>query len=124
MQGCAVVTGEGVELVITLGTGVGTGLFQDGRLLPHLELSQGEFGGDSVDIALGDAQRREIGNRRWRLLVTKALTDFDAKIIADKIYIGGGNSKHLRPEDLISACEIVPNTAGLLGGVRAWELAT
>jgi polyphosphate glucokinase len=124
MQGCAVVTGEGVELVITLGTGVGTGLFQDGRLLPHLELSQGEFGGDSVDIALGDAQRREIGNRRWRLLVTKALTDFDAKIIADKIYVGGGNSKHLRLEDLISACEIVPNTAGLLGGVRAWELAT
>ena len=124
MQGCAVVTGEGVELVITLGTGVGTGLFHDGRLLPHLELSQGEFGGDSVDIALGDAQRREIGNRRWRLLVTKALTDLDAKIIADKIYVGGGNSKHLRLEDLISACEIVPNTAGLLGGVRAWELAT
>ena len=124
MQGCAVVTGEGVELVITLGTGVGTGLFHEGRLLPHLELSQGEFGGDSVDIALGDAQRREIGNRRWRLLVTKALTDLDAKIIADKIYVGGGNSKHLRLEDLISACEIVPNTAGLLGGVRAWELAT
>lgn len=124
MQGCAVVTGEGVELVITLGTGVGTGLFHEGRLLPHLELSQGEFGGDSVDIALGDAQRREIGNRRWRLLVTKALTDLDAKIIADKIYVGGGNSKHLRLEDLISACELVPNTAGLLGGVRAWELAT
>ena len=64
MQGCAVVTGEGVELVITLGTGVGTGLFHEGRLLPHLELSQGEFGGDSVDIAVGDAQRREVGNKR------------------------------------------------------------
>ncbi|MDE0974831.1 MAG: ROK family protein [Candidatus Nanopelagicales bacterium] len=123
MQGCAVVTGEGVELVITLGTGVGTGLFLEGRLLPHLELSQGEFGGDSVDIAVGDAQRREVGNKRWRLLVTKALTDFDAKIIPDKIYVGGGNSKHLRPEDLIDGCEIVPNTAGLLGGARAWELA-
>ena len=87
MQGCAVATGEGVELVITLGTGVGTGMFHDGHLLPHLELSQGKFGGDSVDIAIGDARRREIGNKSWRLLVTKALVDFDAKIVPDKIFV-------------------------------------
>jgi polyphosphate glucokinase len=124
MQGCAAVTGAGLEFVVTLGTGVGTGAFNNGRLLPHMELSHGSFAGTNIDIALGDAQRKVIGNKVWRPLVTKALIDFDAMFFPDKMFIGGGNAKHLREEDLIPGCEIVPNTAGLIGGVRAWEFAT
>ena len=44
VQGCAVIQGDGLELVITLGTGVGCAVFYDGALLPHLELSHGRFG--------------------------------------------------------------------------------
>ncbi len=124
MQGCAVVTGIGMEFIVTLGTGVGTALFHNGDLLPHMELSHGEFAGASIDRAIGDARRKILGNKEWRPLVTSALIDFDAKIFPDKIFVGGGNSKHLREEDLINGCEIVPNAAGLIGGVRAWELAT
>src|SRR6266850_6860639 len=40
MQGSAVVRGKGLELVVTLGTGMGSALFLDGMLLPHLELAQ------------------------------------------------------------------------------------
>src|SRR5580765_5562229 len=36
MQGLAIVEGRGVELVLTLGTGVGSALFLDGRLVPNL----------------------------------------------------------------------------------------
>ena len=43
VQGCAVVSGKGFEYVMTLGTGVGTALFNDGLLLPHIELSHGPF---------------------------------------------------------------------------------
>jgi polyphosphate glucokinase len=124
MQGCAVVTGIGLEFVVTLGTGVGTGVFNDGHLLPHMELSHGSFAGTNIDIALGDAQRKILGNKVWRPLVTKALIDFETMFFPDKIFVGGGNAKLLRDEDLIPGCEIVPNTAGLIGGVRAWELAT
>ena len=124
MQGCAVVTGVGMEFVVTLGTGVGTGVFYNGHLLPHMELSHGSFAGTNIDIALGDAQRKVIGNKEWRSLVTKALIDFDAKFFPDKMFVGGGNAKLLGEEDLIPGCEIVPNIAGLFGGVRAWELAT
>ena len=56
MQGCAVVRGTGLEFVMTLGTGVGTALFSDGRLLPHLELSHGPFtgkDGQSVPVSQG-----------------------------------------------------------------------
>ena len=52
VQGCAVIEGRGMELVITLGTGVGCAVFFDGTLLPHMELSHGRFGdGLSIEVA-------------------------------------------------------------------------
>jgi polyphosphate glucokinase len=40
----------------------------------------------------------------------------------DRIHIGGGNAKHLEPSTLGPKAEIVPNTAGILGGLRIWDL--
>jgi polyphosphate glucokinase len=123
MQGCAVARGDGLEFVVTFGTGVGTALFHNGTLLPHLELSHGPFrDGMSFDIALGNAQRKEIGNERWAKRVRKAIKDFDAMLFFDTVYVGGGNAKHLSPGDIGPKGEIVPNTSGILGGVRVWEL--
>ena len=39
LQGLAAMKGKGLELVITLGTGVGSALFREGELMPHLELA-------------------------------------------------------------------------------------
>ena len=123
VQGCAVAKGEGFEFVITLGTGVGTALFNDGRLMPHLELSHAPFRkGQSFDIALGNANRRKIGNKNWIKLVTKALVAFDEFLFFDHLYIGGGNAKHLVGVPLGPKAEIVSNTAGILGGIRIWDL--
>jgi polyphosphate glucokinase len=125
MQGCAVARGDGLEFVMTLGTGVGTALFNDGALLPHLELSHGPFReGMSFDIALGNAQRKEIGNERWIKRVRKAIAAFDDMLFFDRLYVGGGNAKHLSAADIGSKGEIVPNTSGILGGVRVWDLDT
>lgn len=123
MQGCAVVTGQGLEFVMTLGTGVGTALFNEGALLPHLELSHGPFrDGLSFDIALGNAARKDIGKERWAKRVRKAVADFDNMLFFNRIFVGGGNAKHLSPADIGSKGEIVPNTSGILGGVRVWAL--
>lgn len=123
MQGCAVARGQGLEFVMTLGTGVGTALFNDGVLLPHLELSHGPFrDGMSFDIALGNTQRKEIGNDRWAKRVRKAIKDFDDMLFYDTIFVGGGNAKHLSSGDLGPKGEVVPNTSGILGGVRVWSL--
>lgn len=125
MQGCAVVRGQGLEFVMTLGTGVGTALFNDGALLPHLELSHGPFrNGLTFDIALGNAQRKEVGNERWAKRVRKAVAAFDDMLFFDHLYVGGGNAKHLSPGDIGPKGEIVPNTSGILGGVRVWDLDT
>jgi len=43
----------------------------------------------------------------------------------DRVYLGGGNARRLRPSQLVklgSDVVIVPNDAGVAGGVRAWTL--
>jgi polyphosphate glucokinase len=43
----------------------------------------------------------------------------------DRLYIGGGNSHSIQQRDLNILCDdvvIVPNSAGVSGGVRAWQL--
>ena len=124
MQGCAVVSGRGFEFVMTLGTGVGCALFNDGHLLPHLELSHGPFKkGLTFDLALGNVSRKSIGKKKWRRWVNEAIHWFDDMLLYDSIMIGGGNAKKLVLEDLPPKATIVPNTAGITGGVRVWDLA-
>lgn len=121
LQGMEVVKGEGVELVVTLGTGVGTAVFADGWLAPHLELAHHPFRkGQTYNEQLGDAALHRIGPRRWRKRVRKALANFAVLLNYDHLYIGGGNARllvgHLGPE-----ATIVDNVAGILGGIRLWE---
>jgi len=124
MQGAAVVHGQGVEFVMTLGTGVGTALFSEGQLLPHFELSHSPFRkGMTTDIALGEARRQEIGTKHWVPEVRQAIENFHAMLWFDRIYVGGGNAKRLDTADVGPKGIIVPNTAGILGGVRIWQMA-
>lgn len=123
MQGCAVVQGEGFEFVMTLGTGVGTAVFDEGRLLPHMELSHGPFrDGMTIDIALGNLNREKIGNEAWIEQVRAGIEIFDELLWFDRLYVGGGNATFLDQTDVGPKGTIVPNIAGLIGGLRVWEL--
>ena len=123
MQGCAVARGVGFEFVVTLGTGTGTALFNNGRLLPHLELGHAPFRkGETVEQQIGNVARKSVGNDAWSQRVMKAIAAYNRYLFFDHIYIGGGNAKHLNPADLPPNAELVPNTAGITGGVRVWEL--
>jgi polyphosphate glucokinase len=122
VQGSAAIEGHGMELVITLGTGVGCAVFFDGTLLPHMELSHGRFGhGESIEVACGDNERRKIGKDHWRKRVLNALDALEAMVLPDHTYIGGGNSKRLDEHSLGPNRTLVPNVSGLLGGIALWE---
>jgi polyphosphate glucokinase len=122
VQGCAVVTGQGMELVVTLGTGVGSAVFFDGMLLPHMELSHGRFDkGLSIEVACGDHHREEIGTKAWRKLVMSVLDALEEMVLPDHLFVGGGNAKRLDPDALGPDRSIVPNISGLLGGIKLWE---
>jgi polyphosphate glucokinase len=125
VQGAAVVLGTGFEVVITLGTGVGTAFFMDGRMLPHLEFSHLEFRkGETFNQQLGEPVRKKIGDKRWNKRVQSAIAYFDALTFFDHLYIGGGNSQRIDRRDLGEVLEritVVDNAAGILGGIKLWE---
>jgi len=123
VHGAGVVTGSGVELVLTLGTGLGTAVFQDGVPMPHLELALMPFHGKGTfQDHLGNATRRRIGNRGWSKRVLEAVEMFDGLLHFDHLYVGGGNAKKLKV-DLGHRATIVDNAAGILGGIRLWDIA-
>lgn len=120
LQGLDVVSGRGVELVVTLGTGVGTAIFEDGRLAPHLELAHHPFRkGESYNDQLGAAARKRIGNKRWNRRLGKAINTLRALTLFDHLYLGGGNAEHADlpfPDDVT----VIDPNAGILGGLKLW----
>lgn len=149
VHGAGVVAGTGLELVLTLGTGLGCALFDGGRLAPHLELSQAPVRwGLSYDTYVGEPERRRLGNTFWSRRVRRVVEALEPVFVWDRIYLGGGNSRNINadtldklrrlrpsppeqgpedadhPDDEGSSVVVVPNAAGIAGGVRAWDLIT
>ena len=121
LAGFAVVTGTGFEVLFALGTGLGAALFDNGRLLPKLELSHAPFRrGETYDQQLGDHARRAVGNVTWTRRFERALARWHAVLWWDRLYIGGGNAKHLDGEITFEHTR-VGNEAGLLGGFKLWQ---
>ena len=121
MQGLGAIRGRGLEMVITLGTGFGTGLYLDGRLLPHLEIAHLRFRkGETYDERLGNAARKKVGDKEWSRRVEKAIADMRRLTNFDHLYVGGGNAKRLtfEPNPDIT---FIDNEAGIDGGAHAWH---
>ena len=126
VHAAGVINGSGLEVVFTLGTGLGSAVFDGGQLAPHLELSHSTVrSGVLIDHWIGEAERQRIGttlwNRRIRLLVERWRPVF----LWDRLYIGGGNSRLVTDttrarmgDDVV----IVPNNVALFGGKRVWDL--
>ncbi len=120
LAGFGVMTGQGFEVLLALGTGLGAALFDNGRILPKLELSQAPFRrGETYDQQLGDHARRAVGNVTWTRRVERALARWHAVLWWDRLYVGGGNAKHL-VGDLGFEHTRVGNEAGLFGGYKLW----
>ncbi len=121
VQGLGVIDGCGTECVITMGTGMGFAHFLDGRLAPHLELSQHPIkGGKTYDEYVGDRTLKKIGRKRWNKRVHKIIAVLETVVMYDTLYIGGGNSRLIEP-GLPPNVKVVSNEAGITGGMRAWD---
>lgn len=121
MQGLGAIAGHGLELVITLGTGVGGALFLDGKLIPNLEPGHHEFRkGDTYEEQLSNAALEEVGKKKWNDRLQKAIASLEHLFNYDMLYLGGGNAKYVTFELPYNA-KIVPNISGLLGGIALWR---
>lgn len=122
IQGLGVIEGRGVEMVLTLGTGMGCGLYVDGRYVPNLELAHHPFKKrDSYEDRVDNAARKKHGNKRWNERVREVIAQVEPIFNYRKLYLGGGNAKHVEKEGLPSNVVIVDNVAGLLGGIKLWS---
>ncbi|MBK6762477.1 MAG: ROK family protein [Micrococcales bacterium] len=122
VQGAAVIRGTGLEVVFTLGTGLGCAMYDGGRLAPHLEMSHAPVRkGHTYDTWMGKAQLKRLGAKTWSRRILATVDGLRPVFCWDHLYVGGGNAKHLTT-DLGNDVTIVPNLAGILGGVRVWDL--
>ncbi len=96
VQGYGAISGRGVELVLTLGTGLGSALYIDGRLCPGLELAHHPWKkGKTYEELLGRAAMEKDRHKKWSHLVERAIEQTEALFNWDRLYIGGGNSRKL-----------------------------
>ncbi|MGA1438299.1 MAG: polyphosphate--glucose phosphotransferase [Ilumatobacteraceae bacterium] len=113
----------GVVLCVTFGTGIGSGLFVDGRLVPNTELGHVELDGlDAETRAAARAREREdLSWREWAERVDRYLGHLHGLFWPELIIVGGGVSKkadrwlpYLEPGCEVVAAELV-NNAGIAG---------
>jgi len=120
-------SGDGVELTITLGSGVGSGLTVDGALQSHLELSEIHFDGESsLDAFIGESTRNLIGDDVWGERVIDVLGHLKSIINFDRLFLTGGNARRLRRDALGPLQDetwVVKEPAGLLGGFLLFSAA-
>ena len=120
VQGYGAIEGKGVEMVITLGTGMGSALYTAGHLCPGLELGHHPLRkGRTYEDYLGRAGLKLIGIKKWNRILKIAIDQTSHTFNWDHLYIGGGNAKLIN-FPLEKEVSIVPNQDGLLGGVKLW----
>jgi polyphosphate glucokinase len=121
IQGLGAISGQGVELVVTLGTGFGSSLFLNGQLVPNLEMGHHPFRNDQTyEEQLGRAALDQAGKKRWNRRLEKAIATLQHLFNCDCLYVGGGNTKYIT-FDLPATVKVIPNISGLLGGIALWR---
>ena len=125
---------KGVVITVTLGTGVGAGLFMDGKLVPNLEIGKIFLASheDVVEQYMAGRIKKEMGLKWWEY--GERLNEFCLHVehvfSPQLIIIGGGVSKKHKKfmsEDQLIRTRIVPaelrNQAGI-AGAAVWAAST
>ena len=121
VQGEGDIIGKGVELVITLGTGMGSALFIDGKLVPNLQLGHHPFlEGKIYEDFLAKTAFEKNGKRRWNADLKKAIALWDKTFNYEHLYLGGGNAANIT-FTLPKNVKISNNIEGILGGIKLWN---
>jgi polyphosphate glucokinase len=117
--GCC--NGEGVELVLTLGTGFGLALSMDGVLQKVRDVGAEIFeDGLTYDQLLGE-RARSLGEAKWSRKLVKAVRNFSEEFGASTVHLAGGNARRVAPgffAPLACRVEIDGNQAPLHGAAK------
>ena len=118
---------HGVVLMITIGTGLGSALFIDGKLVPNTELGHIEVDCEDAETITSDVVRKEqdLSWKQWAKRLDKYLTTLESLFSPNLIILGGGAVKK---QDqflplLTVRTRVIPaelgNDAGIVGAALA-----
>jgi len=109
----------GRMLFLGLGTGLGSTLIWETNVLP-LELGDLPYGnGEIIEDYLGKSGMKELGEKRWKREVLRAVLLLKKSVVADYVFLGGGSAKKF--DQLPDGIELGHNRNAFLGGVRLWQ---
>jgi polyphosphate glucokinase len=118
---------RGVVLLLTFGTGIGSALFLDGRLVPNTELGHLELNGADAELHASDRIREEqkLSWTDWAVRLQDYLQVVERLLAPDLIVLGGGVSKktdRYLPSVKVSTPilpAVLQNNAGIVGAAMA-----
>jgi polyphosphate glucokinase len=118
---------DGLVIILTLGTGIGSALFYNGVLLPNTELGHLELNGDDAEhwAAESARQREKLKWKVWGKRVNDYMQHLDFLFSPDLYIIGGGVSKKFEKYApyLQPSARVIPaalrNEAGIVGAALA-----
>lgn len=121
---------KGVVLLLTFGTGIGSALFVDGKLVPNTEMGHLQIRGRDAEDRASESVRieQEMSWKKWSARVDEYLHLIETVLQPDLIIVGGGASRNANKfiPRLTIAAPIVPaqllNEAGIVGAALAVEL--
>ena len=122
---------EGTTILLTLGTGIGSAVISEGRLVPNTELGHLEMHGQAAETLVSGVarERRELKWKPWAKEFNEYLAMLDFYFWPDRVILGGGVSKRSDKywEYLQSGADLVKarylNTSGIIGAAYAAGLA-
>jgi polyphosphate glucokinase len=118
---------SGVVLVMTIGTGIGSALFVDGKLIPNTELGHLQFKGTIAERYCSNATRKreDLSWKEWGTRFDEYVAHLKRLFSPECIILGGGQSRKLEKfaEFIKTEVEILPaqllNDAGIIGAAIA-----
>lgn len=121
LQGLSIVSGKGVEIMITLGTGFGSAIMNDGVLIPHLEIAHHPITKrKDYDAYVGEDEFKRIGRKKWNKRMKRVIEILKVVFNYDFLYISGGNADKIDFK-LDKNIIIASNRDGIKGGAKLWE---
>ncbi len=121
LQGLSLGNGKGIEMMITLGTGFGSAILNNGNLIPHLEIAHHPITKNKdYDEYIGEDELKRIGKKKWNKRMRRVLEILKVVVNYDTLYISGGNADKLDfklDENIV----IVHNRDGIKGGAKLWQ---
>jgi len=110
----------GRMLFLGLGTGLGSTLIWETNVLP-LELGDLPYGnGDIIEDYLGKSGMKQLGEKRWKREVLRAVLLLKKSVVADYVVLGGGSAKKF--DELPDGIELGHNRNAFRGGARLWQI--